>query len=152
MEWLTDPQSWIALATLTVLEVVLGIDNIIFISILAGKLPLDQQPKARTAGRTKDFFSGRLLDDFNGISAMWANDVHRQGLGRSDPGRVCFLRALSLVGSQPSMETPHGSAYSRHITWLSRQSRWPIMTNRSSGSSCKRCIPTFFGPRAVWRW
>ena len=50
MDWLTDPQSWISLVTLTVLEIVLGIDNIIFISILAGKLPHDQQKKARTVG------------------------------------------------------------------------------------------------------
>jgi predicted tellurium resistance membrane protein TerC len=47
---LTDPQVWISLLTLTVLEIVLGIDNIIFISILAGKLPPDQQPRARTTG------------------------------------------------------------------------------------------------------
>ena len=50
MEWLTDPQAWIALLTLTVLEIVLGIDNVIFISILSGKLPADQQKKARTIG------------------------------------------------------------------------------------------------------
>jgi predicted tellurium resistance membrane protein TerC len=50
MEWLSDPQAWIALLTLTVLEVVLGIDNVIFISILSGKLPVDQQKKARTIG------------------------------------------------------------------------------------------------------
>jgi predicted tellurium resistance membrane protein TerC len=50
MEWLTDPQAWIALLTLTVLEVVLGIDNVIFISILAGKLPGEQQKKARLIG------------------------------------------------------------------------------------------------------
>ena len=50
MEWLTDPQSLIALVTLTVLEIVLGIDNVIFISILAGKLPKDQQAKARRVG------------------------------------------------------------------------------------------------------
>jgi predicted tellurium resistance membrane protein TerC len=50
MEWLTDPDIWIALLTLTALEVVLGIDNIIFISILAGKLPKDQQPNARRVG------------------------------------------------------------------------------------------------------
>jgi len=50
MEWLSDPQAWIALLTLTVLEVVLGIDNVIFISILAGKLPSEQQKKARTIG------------------------------------------------------------------------------------------------------
>ncbi len=50
MEWLTDPQVWLALATLTALEIVLGIDNIIFISILSGKLPVRQQEKARLLG------------------------------------------------------------------------------------------------------
>jgi len=50
MEWLTDPQIWIALATLTFLEIVLGIDNVIFISILSQKLPAAQQPKARRLG------------------------------------------------------------------------------------------------------
>lgn len=50
MDWLANPESWVALATLTALEVVLGIDNIIFISILAGKLPHHQQAKGRTIG------------------------------------------------------------------------------------------------------
>jgi len=50
MEWLTDPQIWIALATLTFLEIVLGVDNVIFISILSGKLPVEQQPRARRLG------------------------------------------------------------------------------------------------------
>lgn len=50
MEWITEPQAWIAFLTLTALELVLGIDNIIFISILAGKLPPDQRKKARTLG------------------------------------------------------------------------------------------------------
>ena len=49
-EWIADPQAWIALLTLTVLEIVLGIDNIIFISILAGKLPSDQRGRARIVG------------------------------------------------------------------------------------------------------
>jgi predicted tellurium resistance membrane protein TerC len=52
MEWLTDPQVWIQLVTLTALEIVLGIDNVIFISILAGKLPHQQQNKARLIGLT----------------------------------------------------------------------------------------------------
>ncbi len=52
MNWLTSPETWIALLTLTVLEIVLGIDNIIFISILAGKLPAGEQPRARTVGLT----------------------------------------------------------------------------------------------------
>ncbi len=50
MEWLSDPQAWVALLTLTLLEIVLGIDNVIFISILSGKLPEDQQPRARRIG------------------------------------------------------------------------------------------------------
>lgn len=50
MEWLTDPQTWVAFVTLTVLELVLGIDNVVFISILAGKLPPAQQQRARTLG------------------------------------------------------------------------------------------------------
>src|SRR3954447_20691132 len=50
MDWLTDPQIWIALATLTSLEIVLGVDNIIFISILSGKLPAAQQRRARRWG------------------------------------------------------------------------------------------------------
>lgn len=49
-EWLADPQAWIALATLTALEIVLGIDNIIFISILVGRLPEQQRHRARTLG------------------------------------------------------------------------------------------------------
>ncbi len=50
MSWLNDPQAWIALLTLTALEIVLGIDNIIFISILTGKLPPSQRQKGRTIG------------------------------------------------------------------------------------------------------
>lgn len=50
MEWITEPQAWIAFLTLTALELVLGIDNVVFISILAGKLPPDQRKKARTIG------------------------------------------------------------------------------------------------------
>ena len=50
MEWLADPQAWIAFVTLLGLEIVLGIDNVVFISILAGKLPVEQQPKARYVG------------------------------------------------------------------------------------------------------
>ena len=50
MEWMLEPQAWIALATLTALEIVLGIDNIIFISVLVSRLPLEQRNRARTLG------------------------------------------------------------------------------------------------------
>ena len=49
-EWIADPQAWIALFTLTALEIVLGIDNIIFISILVGRLPESQRQSARLLG------------------------------------------------------------------------------------------------------
>ena len=50
MEWLSDPNAWIALASLTALEIVLGIDNIVFISVLAQKLPVEHQARVRTLG------------------------------------------------------------------------------------------------------
>ena len=61
MEWISDPQIWISLLTLTALEIVLGIDNVIFISILAGKLPQEQQPKARRLGLTLALVTRILL-------------------------------------------------------------------------------------------
>jgi predicted tellurium resistance membrane protein TerC len=50
MEWITDPQAWIALLTLTLLEIVLGVDNLVFVSILTGRLPAAQRPRARRLG------------------------------------------------------------------------------------------------------
>ena len=50
LNWIFDPSVWISLVTLTLLEIVLGIDNIIFISLLTGKLPKEQQPKAQRTG------------------------------------------------------------------------------------------------------
>jgi predicted tellurium resistance membrane protein TerC len=50
MTWLAEPENWLALLTLTVLEIVLGIDNVIFIALLVGKLPAGRQPQARRLG------------------------------------------------------------------------------------------------------
>jgi predicted tellurium resistance membrane protein TerC len=50
MEWISSPEAWVALATLTALEIVLGVDNIIFISILVGRLPESQRQRARLLG------------------------------------------------------------------------------------------------------
>lgn len=60
MEWILDVHIWIALITLTALEIVLGIDNIIFITILAGKLPAQQRARARTVGLSLALI-GRVL-------------------------------------------------------------------------------------------
>ena len=61
MDWLTDPQIWIAFITLVSLELVLGVDNVIFISILAGKLPRHEQARARTIGLALAVISRILL-------------------------------------------------------------------------------------------
>ena len=50
MEWIASPEAWVALATLTVLEIILGIDNIIFISVLVGRLPEEHRQRARMLG------------------------------------------------------------------------------------------------------
>ncbi|MVN21317.1 TerC family protein [Mucilaginibacter arboris] len=61
MEFLTQPEAWISLITLTILEIVLGIDNIVFISILSGKLPANQQNKGRKLGLFLAMFTRILL-------------------------------------------------------------------------------------------
>jgi predicted tellurium resistance membrane protein TerC len=61
MDWIADPSAWIGLLTLTVLEIVLGIDNIIFISILSSTLPAPEQPRARRLGLVGAFVTRVLL-------------------------------------------------------------------------------------------
>jgi predicted tellurium resistance membrane protein TerC len=61
MGWLNDPQAWIAFLTLTMLEIILGVDNVVFISILAGKLPVGQREKARRLGLGLAMFIRILL-------------------------------------------------------------------------------------------
>jgi len=61
MEWMTHFQSWVALGTLTALEIVLGIDNIIFISVLVGRLPQDRRDRARVIGLALAMVSRILL-------------------------------------------------------------------------------------------
>jgi len=61
MNWITSPEAWVAFGTLAALEIVLGIDNIIFISILSGKLPPEQRAKARTIGLGLAMFTRILL-------------------------------------------------------------------------------------------
>ena len=61
MEWISNPQAWVALATLTALEIVLGIDNIIFISVLVGRLPAGQRNRGRILGLGLAMISRILL-------------------------------------------------------------------------------------------
>jgi len=99
MDWLSDPQTWIALATLTFLEIVLGVDNIIFISILSGKLPADQQPKARRLGLLGALVT-RVLLLFSlawiiKLTAPWFTVLGQEISGRD---LILILGGLFLLG------------------------------------------------------
>jgi predicted tellurium resistance membrane protein TerC len=108
MEWLADPQTWIAFLTLSVLELVLGIDNVIFISILSGKLPPVQQPKARYIGLSLALVMRVLLL----LSLTWVMGlvepiftVFRQDVSGRD--LILFVGGLFLIGK--STHEIHGS-------------------------------------------
>jgi predicted tellurium resistance membrane protein TerC len=92
MEWLLDPHAWLALATLTALEIVLGVDNIIFISILCGRLPEHQREKARTIGIALAMFSRlALLFTLTWIMTLTAPLFEIPVLGKLISGRDLIL-------------------------------------------------------------
>lgn len=95
MEWITNPESLIALLTLTVLEIVLGIDNIIFISILSGKLPKEKQDKARLTGLALAMIS-RILLLFSIVLIMKLTIPLFTILGQEISGRDIILIAGGL--------------------------------------------------------
>ncbi|HEX5175621.1 MAG TPA: TerC family protein [Chthoniobacteraceae bacterium] len=108
MHWLTEPHIWISLLTLTVLEIVLGIDNIIFISILAGKLPEHQQRKARTVGLSLALITRILLL----CSIYWLTKLTRElfslfGQGFSGKDLVLLFGGIFLIWK--SVHEIHGS-------------------------------------------
>jgi predicted tellurium resistance membrane protein TerC len=101
MEWLLDPQIWISLLTLTALEIVLGIDNVIFISILAGKLPHAQQDKARKLGLSLALVTRILLL----FSITWLMSLTKPlftvpilGHGLSGRDLILLIGGLFLIG------------------------------------------------------
>jgi predicted tellurium resistance membrane protein TerC len=108
MEFLTDPQIWIAFATLTLLELVLGIDNVIFISILSGKLPPKEQPKARFIGLTLALMMRVLLL----FSLTWVMGLVQPLLtvfGQHVSGRDLILLVGGLFLIFKSTHEIHGS-------------------------------------------
>ena len=108
MELLLDPQAWISLLTLTVLEVVLGIDNIIFISILAGKLPPQEQGRARTLGLIAALFARIALL----CSIFWLMKLTKpfaEVLGHPFSGKDLVLLSGGLFLLWKSVHEIHGS-------------------------------------------
>ena len=119
MDWLTDPQTWLAFLTLVLLELVLGVDNIIFISILAGKLPLRQQASGRRLGLAVAILSRILLL----ASLSWIITLHEPLfaiLGFEISGRDIilitgglFLLAKSTYEIHQKLEGLEGGASAR---------------------------------------
>src|SRR5918999_2577216 len=116
MEWLSDPQAWVAFLTLVALEIVLGIDNIIFISILAGKLPAEQQPKARYMGLGLALVMRViLLFSLSWVIGLTAPLFSVFGHGVSGRDLILILGGLFLLGKSTfeiheSLEGEHGHA------------------------------------------
>ncbi len=97
-EWLSDPQAWISLLTLTGLEIVLGIDNVIFISILAGKLPVEQQPKARKMGLSLALITRiALLASIAWIAKLTTPLFNLLGHGISGRDLILIIGGLFLI-------------------------------------------------------
>ncbi len=98
MDWLTDPQAWLALLTLTALEIVLGIDNIIFISILTGKLPEHQREKAQKIGLSLAMITRiMLLFSLAWIMKLTSPFFHILGHGISGRDLILIVGGLFLL-------------------------------------------------------
>lgn len=99
MNWFSDPNAWLSLLTLTALEIVLGIDNIIFISILSGKLPAAQQPRARRLGLLGAFVTRvGLLLSITWVMGLEAVLFNFAGHGFSGRDLILLVGGLFLIG------------------------------------------------------
>ncbi len=114
MDWIYDPSAWIAFGTLTLLEIVLGIDNIIFISILAGKLPPEQREKARVIGLGLAMLMRILLLLLISVIVRLTSPLF-EVLGQAISGRDLiliggglFLLAKSTFEIHENLEGEHG--------------------------------------------
>ena len=98
MEWLASPELWVAFLTLTALEIVLGIDNIIFISILVSRLPKHQQPKARLFGLALAMGTRiLLLLSISWVMRLTADLFHVFDQGFSGRDLILFFGGLFLL-------------------------------------------------------
>jgi len=100
--WLSNPDAWLSLVTLTILEIVLGVDNIIFISILSGKLPAEQQGKARNIGLALALITRVLLLSFIFVLTKLTAPlftlpfIHEHGTGA--PLAITGQRLVLIIG------------------------------------------------------
>ncbi len=123
MEWLASPEIWVAFLTLTALEIVLGIDNIIFISILVGRMPKHLQPRTRFFGLALAMVTRiLLLLSITWVMRLTADLFHLFGQGISGRDLILFFGGLFLLwkssseiyqgleGEEESGDEPKGSA------------------------------------------
>lgn len=131
MEWLIDPSAWAALATLTLLEIVLGIDNIIFISVLVGRLPEQQRQKGRLLGLGLAMLTRILLllslSWVMGLTSPWFEIGDFAVTGRDS---ILILGGLfliwkstheihnSLEGEQESHQAPKSAAFAATLVQI----------------------------------
>jgi predicted tellurium resistance membrane protein TerC len=160
MEWLADPNVWIAFATLTVLELVLGIDNVIFISILSGKLPPEQQARARYVGLGLAFVMRVLLL----LSLSWVIGLVEPlftlfGRGISGKDLVLLVGGLFLIAKSTheihgSLEGPEGhdakKTYSSFAGVIIQIVLLDIVFSLDSVITAVGMISDQYGPNGVW--
>jgi predicted tellurium resistance membrane protein TerC len=160
MELLTDPNVWIAFATLTVLELVLGIDNVVFISILSGKLPPEQRQKARYIGLGLAFVM-RIILLFSlswviGLVAplftVWGQSVSGKDLVLLIGG--LFLIAKSTHEIHNSLEGEKGTAvkkgYSSFAGVIIQIVLLDIVFSLDSVITAVGMISDQYGPNGIW--
>ena len=126
MDWLTDPNAWVALLTLTSLEIILGIDNIIFISVLVGRLPENERKRGRNFGLALAMISRILLL----LSITWVmklNDTLFSLLSNDISGRDLILLCGGLFLLAKSTHEIHHT----------------MEDNESSDDSANKAVVTF---------
>jgi len=160
MEWLADPNVWIAFATLTVLELVLGIDNVIFISILSGKLPENQQARARYIGLALALVMRViLLFSLSWVIGLVEPLFNVFGRGISGKDLVLLVGGLFLIGKSTHEihgslegEEGHGSkkAYAGFVGVIIQIVLLDIVFSLDSVITAVGMVSTTFGENGVW--
>ncbi|MEJ7624352.1 MAG: TerC family protein [Pyrinomonadaceae bacterium] len=160
MEFLSDPQVWIAFGTLTLLELVLGIDNVIFISILSGKLPPEQQSKARYIGLGLALGIRILLL----LSLSWVIGLVEPlfsvgGHGFSGKDLVLLIGGLFLIGKSTheihgSLEGEEGKdskkTYAGFVSVIVQIVLLDIVFSLDSVITAVGMISTTYGPNGIY--
>jgi len=134
MDWISNPEVWTALATLTLLELVLGVDNVVFISILAAKLPAHQQDKARKVGLLAAAGMRILLLMVVGVIVSLKNDLFTLfGVGFSTKdlillagGAFLLYKATKEIHHRLEGEEAHGVVLVEMLNIRSRKRTEPV--------------------------